>query len=342
MVAKNDHAQRVVRWPGPSGDALTSLGEAPGPNEHAKPLLEALGSSLSDIANLMNVYMGRVPLWDHDSVCAGDHESGSAFADLRDGTPGIRLAVQPLQLLSQARTNVLAISQVIREPDAVPAALILMRPIMASCGSAYYLLPGGADSRERARRAMNSYLCWTREALNYLNGALGEPTVLGRMNRIVQVARSNGFRVSAPGKKVGGKTWPEWHIGDRVPSEMDRLSALIQADQAASRDLGRDLFRLMSAATHAQPHAMYAIARLDSPSRSEPLDFNSTGAFNIFKLVEWMYAIGALLNRAVILTGDYYGWGMNEWEYVVHSRLSSWRDAIARARQSGQAGVNQS
>lgn len=66
MVAKNDHAQRVVGRPGPGGDALMSLGEAPGPNDHAKPLLEALGSSLSDIANLMNVYMGRVPLWDHD------------------------------------------------------------------------------------------------------------------------------------------------------------------------------------------------------------------------------------------------------------------------------------
>lgn len=305
-----------------------------GSNAQGKRLFCELGGSLGDIADLMNISLGRVPVWNDDSVCAADNSPGTAFSALWEGTPPVRLALQPLQILSQLRTHLLAISQVLREPDAVPAVLILMRAATTSCGLVFYLLPREGDTRERARRAMNAYLNWTRETLNYLDNPAGPPTVLDRMNRVLEVARAFEFRTTAPVKRSGARAWPDWYVGDRMPSEMDRLSAVMELDLAAKRDQGQDMFRLMSAATHVQAHAVYAIAQVDPASHSEPLNFKSPVAFDVVRVVEWMYTVGALLNRSMILAGDYYGWDLDEWERVTHPRLASWRDAIAEAWQS--------
>jgi hypothetical protein len=73
---------------------------------------------------------------------------------------------------------------------------------------------------------------------------------------------------------------------------------------------------------------------LEAAMRAQATDRGLREVLMGITLAEWIYVVGALLNRAMVLTGDYYGWGMDDWQHVVHSRLSSWREAVQTARQS--------
>jgi hypothetical protein len=298
------------------------------PNAPLLPVLNSIGSDVRVIVECMRPYLGREPLWADDSECANDHAPGSAVADLKTGSPAITLAIQPVQVLAQAQANLTALAQVVLEPTAMLPVLTLMRPTLAACGWVYYVLAIGGDDRERHRRLMNLYLSWTGETLNYMNGNPSTEIVQARRTRLVQVARTAGHKVSTPGKRAAANYWPVWHIGDKAPSEMDRLAALFHADTEIEREVGHDLFRLMSAATHAQPQSVYAILRAADISDRKSGSYNAQGAFKLSTLMGWLYAVGAFVNRAMVLSGGYYGWDLREWEAVTHPRISAWRKAV--------------
>jgi hypothetical protein len=84
----------------------------------------------------------------------------------------------------------------------------------------------------------------------------------------------------------------------------------------------------MSAATHAQPQAVYAILRAADISDRKSGSYNAQGSFKLSTLMGWLYVVGAFVNRAMVLSGGYYGWDLREWEAVTHPRISAWREAV--------------
>jgi hypothetical protein len=71
---------------------------------------------------------------------------------------------------------------------------------------------------------------------------------------------------------------------------------------------------------------------LEAAMRAQATDRGLREVLMGITLAEWIYVVGALLNRAMVLTGDYYGWGGRL--AARRARLSSWREAVQTARQS--------
>lgn len=293
-------------------------------------ILDRVGTGLDRIARMLASYLGTVPVWTDTSLCAADYHPGSVLDAVRAG--GINLEAQAVQQLSQAYGHVLALSRTIGEPDAVLALLTLTRSVLASAGLVHHALETGLDERERARRMMNTYLYWTGEALNYVGDSQGESVIRRRRASIVTAARNSGFKVMAKEKKPQTKVWPEWHVGTRLPGEMARLTDMVQAEPTEGAALAAStLYRLMSAAAHAQPHAGYGIAQVRRAPLVGNRDFYTPGSLDVRMVIRWMHTMGALLNRAVVRAGDYFGWDLHQWEAEVHVELRVWW-ALANAK----------
>lgn len=293
-------------------------------------ILDHVAVGLDRIARMLAHYLGKVPVWTDSSLCAEDYHSGSVLDLVRTG--GINLEAQAIQQLSQAYGHILALSRTIGEPDAILALLTLTRSVLASAGLVHHALATGLHERERARRMMNTYLYWTGEALNYVGDSDAEATLHKRRAVIVASARQSGFTVTAKAKNPLTRVWPEWHVGARLPGEMARLTEMVHAEPAENAVLAAStLYRLMSAAAHAQPHAGYGVVKVRRPPQAADRDFYTPGSLDVREVVRWMYTMGALLNRAVVRAGDYFGWDLQPWEEAMHADLRNW-SAIANAK----------
>jgi hypothetical protein len=289
-----------------------------------------LADGLDAVADTLYWYLGQDDLWQPASPAALLIDDEPAFTALPFERPITSTLVQPLIMLDQAADHLVACAAIIRTPRTALSLLTTLRPLAVACGWAYYLTNPDTDAREHVRRALNVQLESDTELMNYIQLPGPELDKVDKRRRdIAGAARTLGFRVIKPDKRANATTWPTWYVGDRPPSEMKVLNDLLGSTQ--TRQIGHDLYRLLSAATHAQQHAIYAVMQVSQATPAADglarVPFGITGR----SLVSWTAATTAALDRVIQQCCSYYGWPPLRWNSIAAPKVIDW---LQTARQA--------
>ncbi len=289
-----------------------------------------LAAGLDAIADTLHWYLGQADLWQPGSPAAGMIDDEPTFATLPFERPIISTLVQPLITIDQAADHLVACAAIIRTPRTALSLLTTLRPLAVACGWAYYLTNPAIDAREHVRRALNVQLESDTELMNYIQLPGPELDKIDKRRRdIAAGARTLGLHVTKPEKRANTTTWPTWHVGDRPPSEMKMLNDLLGSTQTLQ--IGHDLYRLLSAATHAQQHAIYAVMQVSQATPAADgltrVPFGITGR----SLVSWTAATTAALDRVMQQCCRYYGWPPLRWNSIAAPKVIDWLQTTRHA-----------
>lgn len=244
----------------------------------------------------------------------------------------------PMMALGQAVDHLTALAAVVRTERTALAMHTVIRPILVAAGIACYVADPTIDTQERVRRAVNIELQSATEMMRLLQ--VRYPEQLERYDRrrreIVKGARQIWKRVNVPEAKKGRKGRVQvldWYVGDRPPPG-DMGFVRIAHTYVAAEKIADVVYRLMSAAAHAQPHALLTFLRRDQAEYHElgyaaaPLG-TSTRALMI-----WLLAPTTALWGAVVNCTELYGWDPERWRTVAIPRMVAWNNSLTQiARQ---------
>lgn len=289
-----------------------------------------LAAELDEIAEVIRWYLAQETTWTHDSRCATDIASEPDYPGLPGEHPMQSLLLQPLMLLGMALDHTVAYAGSVRTAHTALSLLTLMRPVVAACGFTVHVLES-TDTKERMRRAMNVSLAWNGEALNMAQDHPSGDQFDKRRRKIIKAAQASGFpHTTSPEPKKGRPPGIEWWVGDKPPTEMKVIADLYGSD-FDGRLVGYDLYRLLSAATHSQVHALHAVLRPEQAKASGPGVWSAPIAVDGKNLVVWTLAVGAALDSAMTLACTYYGWSPLRWNSIAVPKIAKWKDWATEA-----------
>ncbi|MGI8881049.1 MAG: hypothetical protein ACR2KJ_11205 [Jatrophihabitans sp.] len=153
---------------------------------------------------------------------------------------------------------------VIRAENSIMALHTLLRPVLVGCANSRYVADPQISGRERLRRAMNIELGSCTEIMNLVGRASGDQLSKydERRRKIASGGRALGFAVVNPEIKKTKHVWAPWHLGQPPPTEMRLVETLLESSEVPR--IGLTLYRLLSAAVHAQPHTLQMFIHRES------------------------------------------------------------------------------
>lgn len=283
-----------------------------------------LAREVDEIGETLRWYLSQEPLWLDRSPAVQSLDHEQSYAALPFERPIVSTLIQPVLQLGHALDHLVAAASLIRTPRTVYALLTVLRPLLVSAASAYYLSDDTIDLREHVRRAMNFQLESDTELMNYIQEE-GDAFdhVDARRRAIAKAAKELSFRVAKPESKKGSHRWGQWYLDTRPPTEMTLLNGLL--GHVRNREIGSDFYRLLSSVTHAQQHAVYTVIQV---STAVPLDDGlQRVALGISgpMLVTWTVSTCAALDTVMRRCCNYYGWNPLRWNSVAPPKILKWR-----------------
>lgn len=292
----------------------------------------AYADDLDQIADVLRRYLEQDPIWTDTSKAASDKAQEAQFSSLPFEHPMSTALAHPVMALGQAVDHLTALAAVVRTERTALAMHTVSRPILVAAGIACYIADPAIDTQERVRRAVNIELESATEMMRLLQ--VRYPEQLERYDRrrreIVKGARQIWKRVNAPEAKkarTGRVQVLDWYVGDRPPPG-DMGFVRIAHTYVAAEEIADVVYRLMSASTHAQPHALLTFLRQDQAEYHElgyaaaPLG-TSTRALMI-----WLLAPTTALWGAVANCTELYGWDSQPWRTVAIPGMLAWNNNL--------------
>jgi hypothetical protein len=282
---------------------------------------------LDEIAAVIQRYLERDPLWKQDSTAGLEKGREQEFAGLPFKEPVSTALVHPTMALGQAVDHLTALAAVVRTERTALAMHTLIRPILVASGTASYVL-GAPDLGERMRRVMNIELDSATEMMHLLQDRY--PKQFARYDQrrrdIATAARRLWKHIATPEGK-GGQV-RDWYVGNKPPGDMAFVREALAHVQA--EEIADTLYRLMSASTHAQPHALLTFIG-GQEAAHHPLGYAAAPIRISEKdLLTWLLAPTTALWGAIEKCIRLYGWDPEPWQTTAIPRMVAWNDSLNR------------
>jgi hypothetical protein len=245
-----------------------------------------LADEMDTLSEVIAWHLERHPTWTPTSQAQSELLSEGLYSALPMQHPLVTVLLQPLQALGQGADHFRATAAIIRTPYTLLSLLTVMRTAIVASGIAYYLADPRVDVRERVRRSLNVDLESSSELMNFFQpGNEGFDRHRQRREDIAKGARALKFKVSDNLPRKGAKHWPKWYHPPKPPGDMEFAGMSFVA--SGLPETGDALFRLLSAAVHAQPHALTSLLRLDHAVRTMPGQLTVPLAVDGQRLIAW-------------------------------------------------------
>ncbi len=294
------------------------------PDETIQTFEEA-AAQVRRLAQGMDYFVSeREPMWSPDSPAEAECAQHT-FRDSWGDQPVQAALLLNHVFLVHMQDHLLALAALFETPEVLLAPMSLTRPILTAAATSFYLLEPGIDVRERLRRGTNVQLASYVERTNMAPTKAGEDYAhyAGRVLAIRASAGRHGYVVNRARNRRGGvHLQPQW-LGDRPPSEMALVHALLGDVEGGP---GRLLYRMSSAFVHGQPHAVVMMLHpqaTDSPLRAG-VGMARLGA-SVAQMATWsvgtIYGVHLAMERMCM----HLGWEAERWHGPAISVLRQWR-----------------
>lgn len=292
---------------------------------------------LDQIADVLRRYLELNPIWTDTSLAASDKTREDQFSSLPFQHPMSTALAHPVMALGQAVDHLAALAAIVRTERTALAMHTVIRPILVAAGIACYVADPAIDTKERMRRAVNIELQSDTEMMHLCEGRY--PKQLEQYDRrrreIVKGARQI-WRVNAPESKKpkkGRVRVLDWYVGDR-PSPGDMGFVRKAHSYVAAEEIADVVYRLMSASTHAQPHALLTFLQRDQAEYHELGYAAAALGTSTRALMIWLLAPTTALWGAVVNCTELYAWDPQPWRSVAIPRMVAWNNTLMQiARQ---------
>lgn len=225
------------------------------PSDAVAAELVAISEQLDKMAASVRSLTEADPPWSAGSMASDTILAEAEFEALPYRSPGTTALVYPLMSVGHMQDHLSAFAVGLRTPRVVMSLSTLMRTYLTAAAEAYYLSDTGVNRVERMRRVVNADLKSLTELMNMAaddRRRLGELTEQRRA--VAQASRKVGWAPANLDTKRKWAAWPDCWVGNKPLSDMARLRQLLRSALPAST--ADNVFRTLSASTHAQPHAL--------------------------------------------------------------------------------------
>jgi hypothetical protein len=287
---------------------------------------EETSQLLTMAADAIRSYLEQEPpAWRNDSPAAAEAESLD-WAGAWGERPLFDVLHEPLSLLAHASDHLRGMAVTTAADRVVISTVSLVRPILESTGTAYYILDSAISPRERLRRGMNLRVESMQEQLNMLNASDADEEVRQaaedlrvRLHRIEVSAREQGFDWNRAKRRAPALEPPK-SIGPATPRDMALVRGVLE--QKVPAQLAATIHRATSAILHAQGHGLAAFwIRGDA----QPV---GTGSAMLMPIGTTSTMVGIWALIVLVATDSvmseacrHYGWDSAPWQGVADHAL---------------------
>ena len=240
--------------------------------------------------------------------------------------PGREMIYLPQQLLNHTTDHLGGLIAAVNADGVVYAAITLLRPILESTATAYWLLEPAIDDRERLRRWMNLRLASLGETLRLVGPEERQSDrALSTGNQVYWILHHGqqlGFTAAKQGNRQGLE--PIWHLGRPVPGDGRLIAALLE-EPTIGLDAGPIMHRLTSAVVHARLHGLMLMTHKAGAVRQDDGGWLTPVAVDLRTMTQYcapvIWGLRTCLDRAAV----FYGWESAAWHRATLKIMSSWR-----------------
>lgn len=288
---------------------------------------------LDQIADVLRRYLEQDPMWTETSRAASDKAHEDEFSSLPFERPISTALAHPVMALGQAVDHLTALAAVVRTERTSLAMHTVIRPILVAAGIARYVADPDIDTKERARRAVNIELASATEMMRLLEVRYRDQFERydQQRHKIAKGARQIWKHVNAPEARKSGRgrvQVRDWYVGDKPPGDMGFVR--IAHAYGEAEKIADVVYRLMSASTHAQPHALLAFLQQDQAEYHELGYAAAPIGTSTQALMTWLLAPTTALRGAVDNCIELYGWDPQPWRTVAIPRMVAWNNTLTQ------------
>jgi hypothetical protein len=290
---------------------------------------DALGRTVEEIHAVLHAAFDAGVRWTPDSQAAREVALVDDFADLPFENVVATALIHPQTSLGQSRDHLAGFAADIRAPYTSLSLLTLLRPLLVGAGMTYYVADPSINVKERVRRALNIELSSALELMHYFgSGTEGYAKLERRRVDITKAAKKHWPHVTTTAARKGSTTIPDWYIGDAPLGDMAYVRQGLSSMQSGSQ--ADQIYRLLSAPTHAQPHALLAFLRREDIVAIE-VGFAIGAVGMSMRLLVTLTLVAVLgLTAAFRRCCALYGWDGNGWESIAVPRAREWITLLER------------
>ncbi len=294
------------------------------------PRADAFGDAAEHLRALADE-MSAYPRFKSPAKSPASREARDRSLDGVWGRATFELLHDPAPRISVVTDHLRAIAAVTDEPETVLSTATLVRPILETLGTLWWLYDPEIDTRERVRRRYNIRLASLVEQWNIastLDGASRSPNDAPRVQvedligGVEESARTLGFRFVSERPRfdhqLGGR-----YLDSRMPTDAKLITNVVESGEV--RGLGRLIHRLTSAVIHGQAHALlpFIVDRTDTkvPGVSVAHVGMTLGWYAILTAPA-VLASNVTMHRLI----GHFGWPAGRWDRVAQPAVAAWRD----------------
>jgi hypothetical protein len=244
--------------------------------------------------------------------------------------PGRECAYLPRMLLGHTADHLGALVAALDADKVVMAPVTLLRPILESAATAFWLMNPAVDDRERLRRWMNLRLASFAEMIR-MAGDDGPRhpnawNIGSRVYWLLQHGKRLGFTVHKQGNRQGLE--PIWHLDNPVPGDQRLIKALLE-DPIITLDAGPIMHRLTSAVVHARIHGLMLFTVKEQAVLQEDGGWLTPMGIGLDRMAQYsapvLWGLRACMKRAA----DFYGWDLTRWDRTTLEAMMAWRPHLS-------------
>lgn len=285
-----------------------------------------LSNQLDRIADNLERLLSEDRPYSDTSVAKAENDREAEFAPFGYQRPAVEAMTRIRQAMGFAHDHTVATAVILRTPSAIFSMLTVIRTLLVGASQAYYLTDPAIDFKERLRRNANLQLAQLAEAMNLAGAGTTLYDQYDALRRsVIRDAKRFGFHTTAPEPKKAATYVPpdNWWIGTRPPTEMALLDGPL--DAGPDRQFGREIYRVLSATSHAQAHSVMLQVMRESIGEPDGSGFQTVAiGLTSQQTFLWLIGVGVALNASVCRVGGFLGWDLTHWVNEVPAILRHW------------------
>lgn len=264
-------------------------------------------------------------------------DGSDAAADLRDttyngawGRPLFEYVHRVAPLVTSVHDHIRATGALIIAERVVLAPMTVMRTAIEGLSLMHWLYESGIARKEKARRHINLRLVRAADGQNQYLALGGESSGVGEPKEPVKilagVEESRHLirqRWTPPVYRERGDYWLPGHIGQPVPTVMKRIKSLQLSSVGRDAEIGRLLYRRLSAVAHAGELGLAGFLTQGAPV-SEGLSEGVVG-ISLEDMALQLIPLLLAANTVVMRVADYLKVDSSEWDRAWLEAAAVWQ-----------------
>jgi hypothetical protein len=249
------------------------------------------------------------------------------WAGLGATRPALEATLLPRMLLGSAADHLRGVAACAEAEDVVYAIVSLIRPIVDTVASAYFLLDPEISREERVRRWANYRIESLVESIRITEPAAPERTAFRERAELIKTRATNlGFEFKQ--EKARGQLEPMSYLEPRIPRAMDLSRQLLNfPGPGKALDAGGLVQRGTSAVIHGTLNGILMLLDRDAAvPTSQPGVAMAPSGMTLAEMAAWTTPALHAIDRCALRACMYYGWPMQPWVDRAAPVLLQWRE----------------